>query len=140
MRHIWNGGPATVHDVRDALNSHDRTNQLAYTTILTVMRNLTRRGMLTQARGGRSHIFAANETEAIYKWSVLEQVSVALFADDLDAVRAFIMTASGKHAPMRSARLCSRVAEEPVESIRMPSHHCTATGPRVQTIAVRRPH
>ena len=40
MHHIWSHGPSTVHDVHDALMSDPLAKRLAYTTVLTVMRNL----------------------------------------------------------------------------------------------------
>ncbi len=54
MKELWKRGRATVHDVRDALKSQ---RNLAYTTVLTTLRNLERKGYLCHEEDGRSHVF-----------------------------------------------------------------------------------
>lgn len=92
MHHIWSRGPSTVHDVHDALMADPAAKRLAYTTILTVMRNLTRRGFLGQSSRGRAHRFAALISEDSYKRDLLSQLRQELFRGDvramLDAVAA----------------------------------------------------
>ena len=52
MEHVWSAdGPLTV---RDVLSLIDREPPLAYTTILTVMDNLHRKGFLQREREGRA--------------------------------------------------------------------------------------
>lgn len=58
----------TVHDVHRALNAQDGAKQLAYTTALTVMRNLARRGLVAQRKtGGRAHEFEPLVTREQYQ-------------------------------------------------------------------------
>lgn len=57
MRVLWNEGPATVHDVVAGL-----PRALAYTTTLTTLRILHRKGYVSREPnpdGGRSHLFRA---------------------------------------------------------------------------------
>jgi predicted transcriptional regulator len=54
MKEIWRQGRATVHTVRDALKSR---RNLAYTTILTTLRNLERKGFLHHENKGRTFVF-----------------------------------------------------------------------------------
>jgi predicted transcriptional regulator len=98
MQHIWKHGPATVHDLHDALNGQERGTPLAYTTVLAVMRTLARRGLLSQTRGGRSHVFAALLEESTYKLAVVKLISKALFADDIDGLVRFLLHRAGEHA------------------------------------------
>ena len=52
MDHLWSaGGPLTV---RDVLQRIDRDPPLAYTTVMTVMDNLNRKGVVTREREGRA--------------------------------------------------------------------------------------
>ena len=52
MDHLWSAdGPLTVRDVLERL---DRDPPLAYTTVLTVMDNLHRKGVLSREREGRA--------------------------------------------------------------------------------------
>ncbi len=53
MEVIWNRGSATASEVHEAL-SH---RQLAYTTVLSTLRNLEKREYLTHTAEGRAHRF-----------------------------------------------------------------------------------
>ncbi len=99
MQHIWKHGPATVHALHGAVNGQDRSAPLAYTTVLSVMRNLSRRGLLSQTRGGRSHVFAALIDETTYKREVVRQIIRTLFADDVDDLVRFLLHRDGEPAP-----------------------------------------
>jgi predicted transcriptional regulator len=82
MRYVWAKGPGTVHNVVDHLNAEVPTRKLAYTTILTVMRNLVKRGMLSQQHDGRRHLFTPSVTEAEYSQQVARFVCDAYFDGD----------------------------------------------------------
>ena len=75
MHAMWRQGPGTVHDLRERLQSETGAPKLAYTTYLTVMRNLVRRGLLAQQRGtGKAHTFSAAIPEDTYKATVLRRL------------------------------------------------------------------
>lgn len=90
MHYIWQHGPSTVHAVHDALNNEAGAQKLAYTTILTVMRNLARRKILNQKASGRSHIFEPLIDEDSYKFGILRQVRRELFAGDVSRMLTFL--------------------------------------------------
>lgn len=55
MDRLWSWGrPATVREVRDDLAEE---RDLAYTTVMTVMDNLHRKGELTRERHGRAYLY-----------------------------------------------------------------------------------
>jgi predicted transcriptional regulator len=54
MKCVWRRGRATVHEVREDL---DGPKELAYTTVLTTLRNLEKKGYLTHETDGRSHVY-----------------------------------------------------------------------------------
>lgn len=57
MRVLWSSGPSTVHEVVAAL-----PRALAYTTTLTTLRILDRKGYVSRVpspNGGRAHLFCA---------------------------------------------------------------------------------
>lgn len=105
MHHIWQKGPSTVHDVHDALMSDPIAKRLAYTTVLTVMRNLARRGFLAQAAEGRAHRFTARVDEGTYKRQLVRQVREEVFRGDLrallDAVAADDSLGDSERAKLR---------------------------------------
>jgi predicted transcriptional regulator len=86
MHHIWSRGPSTVHDVHDELMADPQAKRLAYTTILTVMRNLARRGFLDQSADGRAHRFSAKVDENTYKRELLHMVRTEVFRGDLKSL------------------------------------------------------
>jgi predicted transcriptional regulator len=59
MEVLWSAGDAGVQAVRDRL---DRGNDLAYTTILSVLQKLEKLGWVKRRREGRSHVYRAART------------------------------------------------------------------------------
>jgi predicted transcriptional regulator len=58
MSHLWHVGPATVGEVRDALNAA-ATRQLAYTTVMTILVRLDEKGYVSRTREGRLFRYTA---------------------------------------------------------------------------------
>ncbi len=91
MHFIWKHGPSTVQTVMTALNGDHGSRPLAYTTFLTVMRNLARRNLLEQKKTAqRSHMFSASIGEDEYKTAFIKQVFRDYFANDLDALLRYV--------------------------------------------------
>ena len=75
MAVLWQRGPSTVAEVRDALE-----DPLAYTTVLTVLRTLEEKGSVGHEEAGRAYRYhAAVEREAAGQ-SALRRVLGKLFA------------------------------------------------------------
>jgi len=55
MRVAWEQGDSTVASVIDALNASGR--HLAYTTVMTVMGRLYKRGLLERTKRGRQYVY-----------------------------------------------------------------------------------
>ncbi len=55
LHHVWDLGEATVADVRARILD-DR--EVAYTTIMTVLKNLTEKGFLQYHKEGRSYVYS----------------------------------------------------------------------------------
>ena len=89
LHHLWTVGPSTVSDVHVVLNENSELSggrQLAYTTVLTVMRNLVRRKILSQTPIGRAHCFTPLVEKTAYQKAILHQTCSALFAGDSRAL------------------------------------------------------
>jgi predicted transcriptional regulator len=53
MDHLWDtGDPRTVRQVHEVVSTH---RELAYTTVMTVLQRLARKGLVTQIRDDRAH-------------------------------------------------------------------------------------
>lgn len=55
MEEVWRQGQATVREVLVALNR--QTKERAYTTVMTIMSRLDRKGLLTRTRQGKSDLY-----------------------------------------------------------------------------------
>ena len=59
MAELWDRGEATVRIVLDALN--ERTSRKrAYTTVMTVLIRLHRKGLVERRKEGRGHVYVAS--------------------------------------------------------------------------------
>ena len=82
MRELWERqGPATVRDVLAALSV---SRKLAYTTVMTVMDNLHRKGQLTREMSGRAWLYRPVRSRAEHAAALLQDVLAE--ADDRQEV------------------------------------------------------
>jgi BlaI family transcriptional regulator, penicillinase repressor len=72
---LWNAGPSTVAEVREALD-----DDLAYTTVLTVLRVLEEKGHVTHESEGRAHRYRALVQRDAAASSALRRVKENLFS------------------------------------------------------------
>ena len=78
MSVVWENGSATVQDVKDVLDSK---RSLAYTTILTMMRKLEKKGYLCHALRDRAYVYSATITQEQVRHSMLGDLMERLFED-----------------------------------------------------------
>lgn len=74
MTVLWDRGPSTVAEVRKALD-----DQLAYTTVLTVLRILEEKGHVTHTEEGRAHRYEPLVERAAAGDSALRRLKERLF-------------------------------------------------------------
>jgi predicted transcriptional regulator len=74
MEVLWESGPSTVAETRDRL--HD---DLAYTTVLTVLRTLESKGYVRHDAEGRTHRYAPLVARDSARRSALKALSNKLF-------------------------------------------------------------
>jgi predicted transcriptional regulator len=74
MEVLWERGPSTVAEVREQL--HD---ELAYTTVLTILRNLEGKGYVGPSKDGRAHRYAPLVARDAARRSALRDLSAKLF-------------------------------------------------------------
>jgi predicted transcriptional regulator len=99
---VWRrGAPATVRDVLDAVNARHRRQPRAYTTIMTTIHRLERKGMLRRDKREKSHTFRPALTEAEYAVSRAD----ALVAELGDAALAAFARRVGELDARRLADL-----------------------------------
>ena len=80
MNAVWTAGsPVTVSDVMPILNR--RNKALAYSTIKTILTNLTEKGYLSKRASGRANTFAAKQTKEQFERAVVDGVVSSLLRD-----------------------------------------------------------
>ena len=79
LRHVWALGRATVRDVHDRIRDERR---IAYTTVMTVMKNLAEKDYLAVERDGKSYVYAAKRRPEEVRGSVLSGILDKVFGGD----------------------------------------------------------
>ena len=106
---IWQRGPSTVRQVREALTP-DHT--AAYTTVMTVMTRLADRGLLRRAATGGSYTYSAAYSEGEYGALVAQRLARDLVARFGDLALAQFAAELGRVDPERLRRLRGLAGED----------------------------
>jgi len=85
MNTLWPIGEATVREIRDGL-AHRRPR--AYTTIMTIMDRLARKGIVERAKSGRAYVYRAKLSAEEARGQALAQVLENFFAGSKEALVA----------------------------------------------------
>ena len=84
MKALWIAGKATVHEIRAGLLP-DRP--LAYTTVMTVMDRLARKGIVQRVKRGRAHLYHPVVSEGIICEFALKQLVDTFFRGSQDELQ-----------------------------------------------------
>jgi predicted transcriptional regulator len=74
MQVLWDHGPSVVNEVKDRL-----ADDLAYTTVLTILRTLEQKGYVKHEEEGRVHRYIAAVKETAARKSALRHLTGKLF-------------------------------------------------------------
>jgi BlaI family transcriptional regulator, penicillinase repressor len=81
---LWSRGPSSVHDVRAALESG---KSRAYTTVLTVMQNMEKKGLVDHTQQGQANIYRA----VVKRHQVLRPLMKSLVSNVFGGSRAQVL-------------------------------------------------
>lgn len=76
LHHVWNAGEASVAQIRERI-LEDR--KVAYTTIMTVMKNLADKGYLKYRKEGISYIYSAAIDPSNVQYNLVDQLVTKVF-------------------------------------------------------------
>jgi predicted transcriptional regulator len=109
MERIWSRSrPVLVRDVVEDLQ-HDRA--IAYTTVMTVMDNLHRKGLLRRARSGRAYEYTAAKSREQHTADLMEEV-LASSGDRSATLLRFVEHISGEEL----VRLRAALEQDPADT------------------------
>ncbi len=104
MALLWRHGGATVRRVAEQLADADRP---AYTTVMTVMARLAKKGLLARRLVGRAYVYSPIRTKSEYLAEVSKTRVRALVQDFGEVALAHFVQEIEKADPRRLARLNS---------------------------------
>jgi predicted transcriptional regulator len=87
MEILWENGASTVAEVREKLRV-----ELAYTTVLTILRNLEGKGYVGHEEEGRAHRYRALVPRDAAQRSALSDLSAKLFQGSTDLLLTHLVT------------------------------------------------
>ena len=87
LQALWRLGEGTVHDVRKVV-SKDRI--LAYTTVMTLLARLEKRGSVTRRKPGRSYIYRPKISRDALREHALKQLLDGFFDGSAEALLNFL--------------------------------------------------
>ncbi|MGB8836546.1 MAG: BlaI/MecI/CopY family transcriptional regulator [Candidatus Acidiferrales bacterium] len=100
MNTLWPMGEGTVRDIRDRLAPR---RPRAYTTIMTIMDRLARKGVVERHKVGRAYVYRPNLSEEEARAQALSQVVENFFGGSKEALIAQL----GRTAPPARALAAS---------------------------------
>ena len=98
MNTLWPVGEATVREIRDGLAAR---RPRAYTTIMTIMDRLARKGVVERVKSGRAYVYRARLTADEARTQALGQVLENFFGGSKEALLAHL--GGGNMAVRRAA-------------------------------------
>lgn len=87
LRALWRLGEGTVHDVRKGVSTE---RVLAYTTVMTLLDRLEKRGCVARRKLGRSYIYRPKLSRDVLREQALKQLVDGFFDGSTDALLNFL--------------------------------------------------
>jgi predicted transcriptional regulator len=93
MALLWEHGSGTVGEIRDLLHA-----DLAYTTVLTILRNLESKGLLRREAEGRAHRYYPRVAQRTAQRTALHRMLSGFFGGSPEALLARLVDDHGLDA------------------------------------------
>lgn len=106
MSWLWVNGSGTVGEVKDGLD-----DPLAYTTVLTILRNLEAKGFLRREDEGRAHRYFPRVQQKAARRRALRRLIDTLFLGSPEALLAHLVDEHDL-SPAELRRVAKRLADQ----------------------------
>ncbi len=126
MNTLWPVGQATVREIRDGLAVR---RPRAYTTIMTIMDRLARKGVVERVKAGRAYVYRARLTADDARTQALGQVLENFFGGSKEALVAHLGSSnvSGLRAAAAAAGAgAGTAATASIVAVEAPEHESVA--------------
>jgi len=91
LKALWDLGEGTVHGVMGALGER----KLKYTTVMTLLDRLEKRGAVGRRKVGRSFVYSPRLSAEELRRSAVKDLVDRLFDGDGDALKRFLISPNG---------------------------------------------
>ena len=108
---VWRNGPSTVRDVLNTLLD-EGDHEIAYTTVMTVMGNLTDKGLLQTTAQGRSYLYTATTTRGGFIRTQVKSVLDTLLDGFTEPTLSYFVERLSASDPEQLAELERLITEE----------------------------
>jgi len=129
MNMLWPLGEGTVRQIRQRLAA---SRPRAYTTIMTIMDRLARKGVVARRKVGRAYLYRPNLTAEEARTHAIEQVVEGFFEGSAEALATHL--AGGRRIPARGAQRERATLARPLEPRVLPQPE-TAAAPEADQSA-----
>jgi len=92
LRVLWRLGEGTVRDVRKGVS---KERVLAYTTVMTLLDRLEKRGCVARRKPGRSYIYRPKLSRDVLREQALKQLVDGFFDGSADALLRYLREPHG---------------------------------------------
>jgi predicted transcriptional regulator len=110
MTWLWAHGSGTVAEVQEGLSA-----KLAYTTVLTILRNLESKGFLRREAEGRGHRYFARVQQNAARRRALRRLIDTLFLGSHEALLSHLVDEHGL-SPAELQRIAKRLSDQSKKS------------------------
>ncbi|MBI3471097.1 MAG: BlaI/MecI/CopY family transcriptional regulator [Candidatus Solibacter usitatus] len=87
LRALWSIEEGKVNAVRQVVS---RTKPLAYTTVMTLLDRLARKGTVSRRKVGRAYVYAPARSREAMRWAALREFVDAYFDGSYEALAEFL--------------------------------------------------
>ncbi len=93
MKALWALGKGTIHEIRGRLMAK---RPLAYTTVMTVMDRLARKGVVEREKRGRAHLYHPGISERLVLERAIARLAESFFQGSRNELRRYLATGETK--------------------------------------------
>jgi BlaI family transcriptional regulator, penicillinase repressor len=96
LQALWSLGEANVRDVQTVVS---RSRRLAYTTIMTVLERLVRKGRLTRRKTGRAFVYSLQASREVMRRAAIRELVDGFFDGSEEELIRFLTGAPEPKLP-----------------------------------------
>lgn len=117
LKALWSLGEGNVKSVQEIVA---RSRPLAYTTIMTVLERLVRKGKLRRRKAGRSFVYAPETSQESMRRAAVRELVEGFFDGSEEELLRFLQGANARAAVAAgpdSGTASERGPEEPIDTV-----------------------